>query len=245
MARVRFELITTGLDLAGVFANALLGGIMARARTLDLFGFVMIGLVSGLGGGLIRDVLLQHGTPVALTNPAYIPTALAGLGTAFLVNVSQSGWDRVFTLLDAAALSLWATVGAQKALEVGLGWLPALLLGTITAVGGGITRDLMLLQVPAVFAGNRLFASVAIVVAAIVVVCSALHAPPGLGTAIAVLTGFALRLVANWRGWSLPYGLELQPRSIAFWQILPPSPLRRGRSRRRPTDDHSTDNDPD
>ncbi|GAA1831619.1 hypothetical protein GCM10009735_79120 [Actinomadura chokoriensis] len=141
--------------------------------------------------------------------------ALAGLGTAFLVNVSQGGWDRVFTLLDAAALSPWATVGAQKALEVGLGWLPALLLGTITAVGGGITRDLMLLQVPAVFAGNRLFASVAIVVAAIVVVCSALHAPPGLGTAIAVLTGFALRLVANWRGWSLPYGLELQPRSIA------------------------------
>ena len=102
------QLILT-LDLLGVFANGLLGGAAARSRDLDLFGFAAIGLCSGLGGGIIRDILLMHGTPVALTNSAYIPTALAGTAVAFVVQIEHKTWDRAFILVDAAALSLWAT----------------------------------------------------------------------------------------------------------------------------------------
>jgi uncharacterized membrane protein YeiH len=101
---MRIETITTILDLAGVFANSLLGGTAARSRRLDLFGYVVIGLLSGLGGGIVRDLLLQHGPPVALVNPTYIPTALAGTGLAFILDASGRGWDRILIVLDAAGL---------------------------------------------------------------------------------------------------------------------------------------------
>ena len=203
------------LDLLGVFANGLLGGAVARSMDLDLFGYAAMGLCSGLGGGIIRDVLLEHGTPVALTNPAYIPTALAGAAVAFLVQVEHKAWDRAFVGVDAAALSLWATAGALKALNDGLGWLPGVLIGTVTAIGGAITRDVMLQRVPAVFTrGTTLYATVAIVVAAIQVVFAR---TPGLsagtGTTVAIAVGAVLRLLAYWRGWQLPSGLD--------WKIGP------------------------
>ena len=208
---MRIESITTALDLAGVFASALLGGAAARSRRLDLFGYVALGLVSGLGGGVIRDLLLQHGPPAALVNPVYISAALAGTGLAFILDVSGHGWDRVLVVVDAAALSVWAAAGAQKTLAAGLGWLPAALLGTLTAVGGGAARDLMLQRVPAVFGGNALYASVAMLVASIQVVCTGLGEPVT-GTIAGVLCGVLLRLAACRLGWKLPAGLDWQPR---------------------------------
>ncbi|HEY6492336.1 MAG TPA: TRIC cation channel family protein [Trebonia sp.] len=202
------------LDLLGVFANGLLGGAVARSLDLDLFGFAAIGLISGLGGGIIRDVLLEHGPPAALTNAAYIPTALAGAGVAFLVQIEHKTWDRVFIGIDAAALSLWATAGALKTLHDGFGWLPAVLLGTVTAVGGAIIRDLMIQRVPSVFTQGTLYATVAIVVAAIqVIFVEAFGLSSGTGTAVAITVGVVLRLVAYWRGWQLPRGLQ--------WKIGP------------------------
>ncbi|GHC51036.1 trimeric intracellular cation channel family protein [Streptomyces flavofungini] len=206
------DVATRGLDLAGVFAAALQGGAIARTERLDLFGFVAVGVVSGLGGGLIRDTLLQHGTPVALTDVFYLPTALTGAFIAFLISISQEAWDRLFTALDAAVIGFWAVAGAQKTLATGLGWLPALLLGTITAVGGGALRDMMLRRVPAVLGGNALYASVAVVAAAITVVCSYAEQPT-LGIVLGVTVALALRLTAYKRGWGLPSGLDWQPRS--------------------------------
>ncbi|HEY1703555.1 MAG TPA: TRIC cation channel family protein [Trebonia sp.] len=209
------DLLTTIIDLLGVFANGLLGGAVARGRNMDLFGFAAMGLVSGLGGGIIRDVLLQHGTPVALTHPAYIPTALAGAGAAFVIRIEHQTWDRVFVLVDAAAISLWATAGALMTLAVGLGWLPAVLLGTITAVGGGATRELMLQHVPAVFTQGPLYAAVAVFVSAVQVLWTTTFGPHDTaGTLVVIAAGIALRLVAYWRGWKLPRGLEWQPGKI-------------------------------
>jgi uncharacterized membrane protein YeiH len=197
------------LDLLGVFANGLLGGAVARSKDLDMFGFAAVGLCSGLGGGIIRDVLLGHGPPAALTNPAYIPTALAGACVAFVVQVEHRTWDRAFIGVDAVALSMWATAGALKALGDGLGWLPAVLLGTITAIGGAITRDLLLQRVPAVFAQGTLYATVAILVAAVAVIFARTHGlSSGTGTTVAIVVGVTLRLVAYWRGWQLPRGLD-------------------------------------
>jgi uncharacterized membrane protein YeiH len=197
------------LDLLGVFANGLLGGAVARSKDLDMFGFAAVGLCSGLGGGIIRDVLLGHGPPAALTNPAYIPTALAGACVAFVVQVEHRTWDRAFIGVDAVALSMWATAGALKALGDGLGWLPAVLLGTNTAIGGAINRDLLLQRVPAVFAQGTLYATVAILVAAIQVIFARTHGlSSGTGTTVAIVVGVTLRLVAYWRGWQLPRGLD-------------------------------------
>jgi uncharacterized membrane protein YeiH len=214
---VQTDLFITTLDLLGVFANGLLGGAVARSQNMDLFGFAAMGLVCGLGGGIIRDVLLEHGTPAALVDPAYIPTALAGAGIAFVM--------RAFLLVDAAAISLWACAGSLKTLDVGLEWLPAVLLGTITAVGGGVSRDLMLQRVPAVFKDGPLYATVAIFVAAIQVILArvfGLH--DATGTFVAIAAGFALRLVAYWRGWRLPTGLDWQPSKVLQRVVRPRGP---------------------
>jgi uncharacterized membrane protein YeiH len=128
---------------------------------------------------------------------------------AFLVQIEHKTWDRAFILVDAAALSLWATAGALKALDDGLGWLPEVLIGTIAAIGGAVTRDVMLQRVPAVFTQGTLYATVAIFVAAIQVI---FVRTPGLstggGTTLAIAVGVGLRLVAYWRNWQLPRGLD-------------------------------------
>ena len=202
------------LDLLGVFTSGLIGGAIARSKDLDLFGFAAVGLVSGLGGGIVRDVLLAHGPPVALTNAAYIPTALAGAAIAFGIQIDHEAWDRAFILMDAVALSLWATAGALKTLEDGFGWLAAVLLGTVTAIGGAIIRDLMLQRVPAVFTQGTLYATVAIIVAAIqVLFVKVTDLSTGTGTAVAIIVGVILRLIAYWRNWQLPRGLD--------WKVRP------------------------
>ncbi|WP_327241978.1 trimeric intracellular cation channel family protein [Streptomyces sp. NBC_01320] len=204
--------VTRYLDLAGVFSCALLGGAVARTAGLDLFGFLVVGIISGLGGGMIRDVLLQHGTPVALTDYAYLLTAVAGSVVVFLIKISEESWNRLFTALDAAVIGFWAVTGANKTLAVGLGWLPAILLGTLTAVGGGALRDVILGRVPAVFGRNGLYATVAVAVAGVTVLCSYLGVPRvgvGLGIALALV----LRLTAVHYGWNLPNSLEWQPHS--------------------------------
>ncbi|GAA5044858.1 trimeric intracellular cation channel family protein [Streptomyces similanensis] len=204
---------TRALDLSGVFANGMLGGVLARERELDLFGFLVIGVVSGLGGGIVRDTLLQHGTPVALTDYTYIAVAVAGTLLSFLFDVSRHTSGRAFNLLDAVALSVWGVAGAQKTLAVGLGWLPAVLLGTITAVGGGAVRDLLLGETPRVLGGRTLYATVAALAGAVMVVCSRLGAPV-VGILAGVVTGTLLRLASLSWGWRLPTHRDWRPRGF-------------------------------
>jgi uncharacterized membrane protein YeiH len=198
------------VDLTGVLGNAVLGGVLARTQRLDPIGFCTLAILSGLGGGLIRDTLLQRGTPVALTDYAYILTALAGAAIAFLVRIEGPLWDTVFPWVDALALGCWAAAGAQKTLAVGLGWLPAILLGTITAVGGGFTRDIVLRRVPQVLGGNTLYATCALLASAVMVAGDeAGYADQALLAAMVV--GAALTLVARRRNWMLPLGTNWQP----------------------------------
>ena len=200
-----------GIDLMGVFANAMLGGVMARAQRLDPVGFATLAILSGLGGGLIRDTLLQHGTPVALTDYAYVLTALAGAAVAFVVGVEGRTWDRAFPVMDALAVGCWASAGSQKTLAVGLGWLPAVLLGTITAVGGGMVRDVVLRRIPAIFGGNTLYATCALIASGVMV---GLYDAglTSVGLVLSTVVGAVLVLLARWRGWHLPEPYSWRPR---------------------------------
>jgi uncharacterized membrane protein YeiH len=198
------------LDLTGVFANAVLGGVIARSERFDPVGFATLAILSGLGGGLIRDTLLQRGTPVALTDYAYLLTALGGAAFAFLLRIEGRVWDRLFPFVDAIALGCWAAAGAQKTLSLGLGWLPAVLLGTITAVGGGFVRDVVLRRTPGIFGGNTLYATCALAASGVMVgLDRGGFATAGLITA--TLVGAALCLLARWRGWQLPVGSGWRP----------------------------------
>jgi len=191
------------LDLTGVFANAMLGGLIARREKLDPVGFAVLAVLSGLGGGMLRDTLLQHGTPVALTDDAYLLTALAGAGLTFLGRVEGRWWDRVWPVVDALALGCWAATGAEKTLAAGLGWLPAVLLGTITAVGGGAVRDIVLRRVPGVLGGNTLYATCAVAASAVLTVLYDADRHT-IGLVAGTLTGALSCLLARRRGWVLP-----------------------------------------
>jgi uncharacterized membrane protein YeiH len=186
-----------------VFANAVLGGVIARREKLDPVGFVTLAVLSGLGGGIIRDTLLQHGTPIALTDYAYLVTAFGGAALAFLLRVEGRLWDGVWPVIDALALGCWAAAGAQKTLDAGLGWLPAILLGTITAVGGGAVRDVVLRRVPAVLGGNTLYATCAVIASGVLVILYD-NGYPTAGSIAALVVGAGLCLLARWRGWILP-----------------------------------------
>ena len=212
------------LDLTGVFANAVLGGLIARQEKLDLVGFAVLAVLSGLGGGMIRDVLLQHGTPVALTDYAYLLTALAGAAISYGVRIRGRVWDRLWPVIDALALGTWAAAGAQKTLAVGLGWLPAVLLGTITAVGGGAVRDIVLRRVPTVLGGNTLYATCAVAASGLLVILSQ-RGHPAVGLVAATILGAGLCLVARWRRWMLPDADAWSPARVV------PAALR-GRGRR-------------
>jgi len=191
------------LDLTGVFANAMLGGAVARTFRFDPIGFAVLATASGLGGGIIRDTLLQRGTPVALVDYTYLLTALIGALIAFAFRFEGRLWDRLFPWVDSLALGCWAAVGAQKTLEVGLGWLPAVLLGTTTAVGGGVVRDIAVGRVPTIFGGNTLYATCALLASAtLVIIWYSGHVTAG--SIAATVVGAGLCLLARWRGWMLP-----------------------------------------
>lgn len=215
------------LDLAGVLANAILGGVVARNARFDPIGFATLAIISGLGGGLIRDTLLQKGTPIALIDPAYVVTALIGAAIAFLIPVQGRSWNLVFPWVDALALGTWAVAGAAKTLDLGLGALAAVILGAVTAVGGGAVREILLRQVPSVFGGNTLYATPALFASGTLVLLSRLGHPTA-GLALGTVIGAGLMLVARWRNWQLPEAYHLKP--IGVWHRLPRPP--RVRSRR-------------
>ncbi len=193
------------LDLIGVFFNAVVGAIIARSARLDPIGFGVLAVMSGVGGGLIRDTLLQAGPPIALVDWRYFTTAIAGAFIVMIVHIQGRWWDRIYLPVDALAVGCWAAVGAAKTIGLGYGWLPAILLGAITAVGGSFVRDMVLRQVPAILGGNTLYATWAMVAAAITVVGAELD-QTALGSVIATLVGAGLVLLSRHRHWAFPQG---------------------------------------
>lgn len=157
------------LDLTGTFAFALNGAMTAlKAARLDLVGVVTLGMMTALGGGIVRDLLIGSIPPATFRDWRYLVVAAVG---GLLVFVLSQRLDRLsgpITVLDAVGLSLFAVTGASKALEFGLGAPQAVILGAVTAVGGGTLRDVMVAQVPTVLRSD-LYAVPALVGAAITV----------------------------------------------------------------------------
>ncbi len=138
------------LDFAGVFVFALSGAALAARKKMDLVGVITLAGVTGVGGGIVRDVLLGDTPPLALRTP--IPLLLAAIA-ALLVMRAHSivrRLDRQVIFFDAAGLSLFAVSGAVRTLNAGLGWWAAILLGAVSAVGGGVIRDVLVRELPMV-----------------------------------------------------------------------------------------------
>ena len=177
------------LDLVGTFAFALNGALTAvRAAHVDIVGVVTLGMITALGGGCIRDILLGALPPDTFVDWRYLAVAAAGGLLAFLFSRGLSRFSSAIDVLDAAGLSLFAITGAGKALELGVGPVQAIILGAVTGVGGGTLRDVLIRRIPSVLSSG-LYAIPALVGAALVVVAissgvnQVLGAPVALGAA--------------------------------------------------------------
>jgi uncharacterized membrane protein YeiH len=138
------------LDLVGVFAFALTGGLVAVKKGLDLFGVLVLAAAAALGGGVVRDVVIGHIPPVGLSDWRLLTAAVvAGLLT-FLFHPGIERIGRFVRVLDAAGLAVFAIGGSLMALGAGIDALPSVLVGVITAIGGGMIRDILAGQVPEV-----------------------------------------------------------------------------------------------
>lgn len=192
------------LDLAGTFAFGLNGALTAiRVARVDLFGVVTLGMFTALGGGIVRDVLINSLPPATFSDWRYLAVAAAGALVAFLLHRPLERFEPLVVLADAAGLSLFCVTGATKALDFGVGPGPAIILGAVTAIGGGTIRDVVISRVPSVMTGG-LYAVPAIVGASMTVATREMGVygvPAAIGAAVAC---FAIRMIGYHYNLDLP-----------------------------------------
>lgn len=190
-------------DLLGTFVFALSGATLAVRSRFDIFGIMVLSFAAATFGGLLRDVLLGDHPPVALQSWHYIAISCVAGVAGFFWHRWIEHFRNPVRVLDAAGLALFVVVGTQKALANDITPVPAMMLGMLSGIGGGIVRDMLAAQVPFVFR-SELYAVAALAGAAIVVAGSYLHLPGEWHLVVAALTVFGLRYMAIRRGWSLP-----------------------------------------
>ena len=191
------------LDLVGIFVFAISGGLVAVRKDFDIFGVLVLAGTTGLGGGFLRDVLIGAAPPSALADWRYLLVPVgAGLLT-FTFHPAVGRMERTVVVFDAFGLALFCVAGALKALDYGLGPVPAALMGMVTGIGGGMVRDVLAGRVPVIFSGE-LYATPALAGAAVAVLGERWGLPFPLLTLAGAGVCLTWRLLAIWRHWQAP-----------------------------------------
>jgi uncharacterized membrane protein YeiH len=196
--------LVVALDITGTFIFAIEGALAGIQGNLDLLGIMVLAFSTALGGGVIRDVLIGAAPPNALRDWRYAALAFAGGAITFVFYPVVLRVPHVALLgLDAAGLALFAVSGTEKALEVKISPFIATLMGTITAVGGGTLRDVLLAHVPAVLRVD-IYATAALFGSAVLAVLRKLGLGPKPAALCGFLACFLLRLLSVSQHWHLP-----------------------------------------
>ncbi|MEW1955443.1 trimeric intracellular cation channel family protein [Terrabacter sp. NPDC080008] len=192
---IHVSTLLLALDLAGTAVFALNGALTAvRAARLDIVGVLTLGIVTAIGGGIVRDVIIGYLPPSTFRDWRYLVVAATGALVAFVWGRRLDRMTFAIDVFDALGLSFFAVTGASKALDAGLGPIQAMVLGAITGVGGGTIRDVMIGRVPTVLSSG-LYAIPALVGAAITVVAAELGLRGWPAAVVAVVACFVIRLV--------------------------------------------------
>jgi uncharacterized membrane protein YeiH len=192
------------LNLIAITCAALAGSTAARRRGLDPVGILCCACITGLGGGLLRDVLLQDGVPASIANPWNPAAAFAAGAVLCFASPRGAAWRIVAPVAEAATIGAWAVTGTEKAATLGISAFSAVLLGVVSAVGGGAIRDVVVLsRVPEIFGGNTLTATCAAASAVVMIIAHLLHYPAA-GLVCGTAIGGVLYLAARRRRWVLP-----------------------------------------
>lgn len=193
------------LDLSGIFVFAVSGASLAARKRFDIIGMLVLATATALGGGLVRDTLLGERPPAALRDQLYLAVPLAATIVVLVAHRLVERVGRPVMVFDAGGLALFCVVGTAKALAVGLETMPAILLGTITAVGGGVIRDVLARDVPTIFrADTALYATPAALGATATALAWSADVFGSAAAASIAVAVFVLRLLSMHFGWRAP-----------------------------------------
>jgi uncharacterized membrane protein YeiH len=190
-------------DLFGVSVFAISGVLAAGKKKMDPFGAIILGLVTALGGGTLRDLLLGS-TPVFwVNNPTYIIISIiVSLSTLIVINRIKVPY-KVLVIADAFGLTLFAVLGVEKSMLLGHGAWISIIMGMLSGVAGGITRDVLSNEVPLIFR-KELYATIALLSGILFYITESLNISTNFGMILSVLLGFSLRLFALKKKLSFP-----------------------------------------
>lgn len=198
-----FQDLSQALDWIGTFVFALSGGLLGVKKRFDLFGVLFLSFVVAVAGGVLRDLLIGSVPPVAMKEIHYFLIALAGGLITFYAYPNVASMQRQILLFDAVGLALFAVIGAQKAMDFGINPVMVAIMGMLTGIGGGMTRDVLAGEIPFVLRSD-LYAIAALAAGAIVSVGHVLGIEPVYPMLAGAATCVFLRLMAIYRGWRAP-----------------------------------------
>jgi uncharacterized membrane protein YeiH len=192
------------LDLFGTMAFAVTGAFKAIEHKSDIVGIIILAAITGVAGGTIRDVILGKFPPSSISDPAYVAiTVISAIAIFFLFSHLKKHWN-LFLKFDAIGLGVFTIIGATFAYNIfGLNYLAMVLAGMLTAVGGGILRDVFVNEVPIVFI-KELYASASFVGVSIFYLLLVAGVELYVGTIAGIIITTGLRLVAMKYNWNLP-----------------------------------------
>ncbi|MEJ8642375.1 trimeric intracellular cation channel family protein [Streptomyces sp. MS1.HAVA.3] len=195
--------IQHALDLAGIFVFATAGALLAVRKNFDVFGIVVLALVTALGGGLFRDLVIGA-VPAAFAELSFFITPLIAAAIVYFLHPEVQRINRAINVFDAAGLGLFCVTGTTKAYEFGLGLTASAALGLATAVGGGVLRDVLVNEVPSLLRDREMYAVPAMVGASMVALFIRFDMLNAVTTGLAIVTTFVLRLLAMRYHWRAP-----------------------------------------
>ncbi|SDQ55271.1 Uncharacterized membrane protein YeiH [Arthrobacter crystallopoietes] len=192
------------LDLFGTFFFAVSGCLLAARRNFDIVGSLLLGSLVGLGGGVIRDLIISQSVPTAFVEPIYLVAPVLAAVIVYFHVLGVQRFRRTLLIFDAGGLALFCVTGTLKALDSGMGPVTSAVLGITTAVGGGVLRDVVANEVPQIFNPRGVYAVPAMLGASLVTLFSQLGwFNAYTGTAVATVV-FLLRVLSLRFGWRVP-----------------------------------------
>ncbi|WP_436534623.1 trimeric intracellular cation channel family protein [Actinoplanes sp. HUAS TT8] len=197
--------VVSVLELVGLYVFATSGALMAIQKKFDVVGIVILALLTALGGGIVRDVIIGSTPPAAFSNVIYLIIPLAAAAVTFFAHPLVHRLAFPVLVFDAAGLGLFCVTGTLKALDHRLGPVQAVLLGVVTAVGGGVLRDITARETPAlVRVETDLYAIPAAAGAVLVATADRAGLPMPVIATGAALAVFLFRILAMVRHWTAP-----------------------------------------
>lgn len=191
------------LYLVAITAEAMTAALVAGRKEMDWFGVCVIASITALGGGTVRDILIDRHPLTWIEHPEYLLiTVAAALAMAFIAPYMRK-LHKVFLTLDAIGLVVFTVIGCNIAIGMQLPLLIIVVAGMITGCAGGVLRDMLCGQVPLLFQ-KELYASVSMMTGVLYLGLNHLAMPQGIAESIAMVAGFSMRMLAIRYEWNMP-----------------------------------------